>query len=402
MVRSAHSRPIAISTRWAPAGWSVGGSRPARRTRALTSCTAVWPIASTWSIAPRSALGPVPGSGGPLAILSISFASDYYAPSLDHRAIHPRDHSGRVGLGHFDEGVTLLQIDLSDAISRNSAFSSDDAHQISDLHAVARANGHEEARHPGRPSSRARPIRGLRPRGRRLIHFSQSALCPLALQHVKSGGGELSAIEFLEQRLERDDFACGNSARQHGAQLLPHRFLAIVCAPLGPVKIERGESSARQLLEPRDFARCSDDHDLNRLRLGDALQLPRSHGRLIKDHHVRWGVADIATRHGPRLIVVVVTKSSYDASCLCGRGLVASYDHSRGRIEIIQESPQGAGSGAAGDGDVLDDRHLVIGGNLWCLDIRDSHASGAPGVALGQILHHWRQLAGNDDAPGFT
>src|SRR6267378_1975374 len=144
---------------------------------------------------------------------------------------------------------------------------------------------------------------------------------------------------------------------------------------LGPVKIERGESSACQLPEPRDFARCSDDHDLNRLRLGDALQLPRGHWRLIKDHRVRWGVPDIATRHGHRLIVLVVTKSSYDASCLCGRGLVASYDHSRGRIEIIQESPQGAGSGAAGDGDVLDDRHLVIGGNFWRLHIRNSHAS---------------------------
>src|SRR5712691_2930071 len=143
MVRSAHSRPIAISTRWAPAGWSVG-ARPARRTRAVAPCTAVWPIASISSIAPRSAVGPVPGSGGPLPILSISFASDDYAPSLDHRAIHPRDHSSRVGLGHFDEGVTLLQIDLSDAISWNSAFSSDDAHQISNLHAVARANRHEE------------------------------------------------------------------------------------------------------------------------------------------------------------------------------------------------------------------------------------------------------------------
>src|SRR6266446_4422991 len=286
MVRSAHSRAIAISTRWTPAGWPVGRSRATSWTRPVASCTAVWPIASIWSIAPRSAVGPVPGSSGPLAIL-----------------------------------------------------------------------------------------------------------------HVKSGGGELSAIEFLEQGLERDDFTRGNSARQHGAQFLPYRFLSIVCASLGPVKIERGESPARQLPEPRDLARCSEDHDLNRLRLGDALQLPRSHWRLIKDHRVRWNVPHIATRHRHRLIVVVVTKSSHDASSLSGCGLVASYDHSRGRIEIIQESPQGTGSGISGDGDVLDDRHLVIGGNLWRLDIRDAHTSGAAGVALGQIFHHWRQLAGNDDAP---
>jgi len=217
MVRSAHSRAIAISTRWTPAGWSIGRARATRSTRPLASRTTVRPIASVWPIASRSAVGSIPGSRGSLAILSIALAPHDHSPSLDHRAIHSRDHSGRVGLGHFDERVTLLQIDLSDAIAGNSALSGDDAHEISDLDAVARANRHEETRHPRGSSSRARTIDRLWPSGRRLIRLGQSPLSPLALQHVKSSGGELSPVEFPEQRLERDDFARGNSTCQHGA-----------------------------------------------------------------------------------------------------------------------------------------------------------------------------------------
>src|ERR1700674_4864623 len=126
---------------------------------------------------------------------------------------------------------------------------------------------------------------------------------------MKSGGGELSPVEFPKQRLERDDFARWNSARQYGAQLLAHRFLAIVRASLGPVKIEWGKSSARKLPEPRDFPGCCDDDDLNRLRLGDALQLTGGHWRLIKDHRVCGGVSDIAASHRHRLVVLVVAKS---------------------------------------------------------------------------------------------
>ena len=171
MVRSAHSRAIAISTRLAPAGWSIGRSRTRRRTRPVAPRAAVWPIASVRPIASRSAIGPVPGSRGPLTILSIPFAPHDDASTLDHRAVHPRDHSGRVGLGHFYECVTLLQIDLSEAISWNAALSGDDAHEISDLHAIARANCHEETRHPGPTSPRARSISGLRPRRRRLVRL---------------------------------------------------------------------------------------------------------------------------------------------------------------------------------------------------------------------------------------
>src|ERR1700674_365472 len=119
MVRLAHSRAIAISTRWTPAGWSVRRSRATRATRPLASRATIWPIASVWPIASRSAVGSIPGSGGPLAIFSIALAPHDHSPPLDHGAIHTRDHSGRVGLGHFDERVTLLQIDLSNAVSGN-------------------------------------------------------------------------------------------------------------------------------------------------------------------------------------------------------------------------------------------------------------------------------------------
>jgi hypothetical protein len=181
MVRLAHSRAIAISTRWTPAGWSVGRSRTTRSTRPLASRTTVWPIASLWPIASRSAVGSIPGPRSSLPILSIALAPHDYAPSLDHGAIHTRDHSGRVGLGHFDERVTLLQIDLSNAVSGNSALPGDDAHEISDLHSVARPNRHEETRHSSGTSSRSRTISRLWPSGSRLICLGQSPLSPLAL-----------------------------------------------------------------------------------------------------------------------------------------------------------------------------------------------------------------------------
>ena len=251
-------------------------------------------------------------------------------------------------------------------------------------------------------SARALAIRRPRPRGRRLIRIGLASLSPLALQYVKSGGGELSPVEFLEQRLERDDLAGGNSAREHRAQLLAHRFLAIVSASLGPVKIQRGESSARQLPEPGDFARRCHDDDLNRLRLRDAVQLRRGHRRLIENHRVRGGAPDIAPSHGDRLVVFVVAKGSQGARCFSGGGFVARHNQRRRRIEIIEQSPQRTGSGTSSDGDVLDDRHLVIRRYLGRFHIRGPHAPGAPGVALDQILHRRRQLAGDDDATSIA
>ena len=138
--------------------------------------------------------------------------------------------------------MTLTQIDLADVITRDSALSGDRSHEISDFYAIPCSDGHEKPDHSGgrvgTSGSGAFTIsHGSWTRGRRLIRFGLTALRSLAFENVEGRRSELSPIEFLEQRLERDDLACGNSAREHGAQLLPHSFLAIVCTPLGPVKI---------------------------------------------------------------------------------------------------------------------------------------------------------------------
>jgi len=44
--------------------------------------------------------------------------------------------------------MAFAEVDLSNAIARNASLSSYHAHQISDLDAIARTDGHEEARHP--------------------------------------------------------------------------------------------------------------------------------------------------------------------------------------------------------------------------------------------------------------
>jgi hypothetical protein len=100
--------------------------------------------------------------------------------------------------------VALLQVDFSDAISGNSAFAGDDPHDVSGLHAVARPDGHEEARHSSRRTSAgSRPLAFSRPRlcGGGWIRFGRATLCPFALQQKKSGCSELSSVEFPEQRL---------------------------------------------------------------------------------------------------------------------------------------------------------------------------------------------------------
>ncbi len=173
-------------------------------------------------------------------------------------------------------------------------------------------------------------------------------------------------------------------------------------ATLGPVKIQRGESPSRQLSEPGDFARRCNHNDLNRLRLRDAVQLRGRHRRLIENHRVRGGAPDIAPSHGDRLVILVVAKGSKGARCLGGGGFVARDNKRRRRIEIIEQSPQRAGSGTCSDGDKLDDRHLVIRGYLGRFHIRGPHAPGAPGVALDQIFHSRRQLAGDDDATSIA
>jgi hypothetical protein len=144
--------------------------------------------------------------------------------------------------------VALLQVDFSDAIAGNSTLAGDNPHDISDLHSIPRADCHKEPDHSGSGAgSGARPLTigrpGLRSGG--LMRFGLSALGTLAFQYIERGSSKLRPVEFLEQWLERDDLASGESAREDGTQLLAYCFLAIVRAPLGAVEIERGESSAR-------------------------------------------------------------------------------------------------------------------------------------------------------------
>ena len=211
MARSAHSRAIAVSTRWAPApaGWSVGRSWATRRTRPISASprASIRSIAartssigraasraSVRSIAPRttvrtlasraSSIRPILRCAGALSILPIPFAANDYPPAFDHLAVHPGNHGGRVSFRHFDERMALLQIDLSDAVSGNSAFAGDDPHDISGLHPVARADRHEEASHSCRRTgagSRTLAFSGPRLCGGRWIRFGRASLCPLAL-----------------------------------------------------------------------------------------------------------------------------------------------------------------------------------------------------------------------------
>jgi hypothetical protein len=81
--------------------------------------------------------------------------------------------------------VALLQIDLSDAISWNPALSSDDAHEISHLHPVARPDRHEESDHPagGGAATSARALAFSRSwfGGRRLVRIGLTSLGALTL-----------------------------------------------------------------------------------------------------------------------------------------------------------------------------------------------------------------------------
>jgi hypothetical protein len=169
---------------------SIAASRNSVRS---TSCTAIRPASSAairsasrpaiWALTTRAR--PLLRSTGSLAFLAIPFTANDNAPSLDHRAVDARDHAGRVGFSDFDEGVALLQIDLSDFISGNSAFSGDHAHEIADLYSVARADRHEQARHPSRRTSagsRSLAFSGSRLCGGRRISFGRTPLRPLALQ----------------------------------------------------------------------------------------------------------------------------------------------------------------------------------------------------------------------------
>jgi hypothetical protein len=186
MVRSVRSRAVAIFA-GCSATRSVGWSAAARRSATPASRRA--------SISARSAIRTLASrSSGALPLLTIPLCPHNDTPSADHRTVNACDHTRSVCLRDFHQGVALAQIDLSDPISWNSAFTCDHAHEIADLHAVARTHGHEEARHsPGRPA-RALSVRRPRPSGRGLISLRHATLRSFALQKLQSSGRELSSV----------------------------------------------------------------------------------------------------------------------------------------------------------------------------------------------------------------
>jgi hypothetical protein len=151
--------------------------------------------------------------------------------------------------------MALAQVDFANVVARNSAFAGDQAHQIADLHTIARSDSHEKARHPARCGLGTIAIGRSRPRDWRSVLGCRAPLGALALEQVKSGSGELRRVELFEQRLEGDDLAWRNAAVEHRPQLLPYRCLAIMRATLGPSEIERSEPSAGQLSEPGNLSR---------------------------------------------------------------------------------------------------------------------------------------------------
>src|SRR5213079_1734551 len=107
MVRSGRSRAVAISA-GSSAARSVAWSA-ARRAGPSTRWSTAVARSSIRAITPRA--------GRALTVFLVAFATDDNATTANHLPIHARDHARRVCLGHFDQGVTLPQVDLADAIS---------------------------------------------------------------------------------------------------------------------------------------------------------------------------------------------------------------------------------------------------------------------------------------------
>lgn len=177
---------------------------------------------------------------------------------------------------------------------------------------------------------------------------------------MQSSSGELRSVELGEKWLERDYLARRHAPRQYRTQLLSDCFLTIVGSPFGTVKIERSEPPARELSEPGNFTRRSQGNNLNGFRLGHPLELRGAHRRLVKDHRVRGDVPDFAASHVDRLVIVVVTERSQNASGFSSGRRVARHNNSRWGIQIIEQFPQSAAACAAGHSHVLDYRQLVI------------------------------------------
>jgi hypothetical protein len=78
--------------------------------------------------------------------------------------------------------MALAQIDLANVIACNSAFARDRAHEIADLHTVARSDGHEKTRHPARYALGPITIRRSCARDRGSVFRRGAPLGTLALE----------------------------------------------------------------------------------------------------------------------------------------------------------------------------------------------------------------------------
>ena len=346
----------------------------------------------------RSALRAIAsGAGRALSVLLVALTAHHHPTAADHRAVDSRDDAGRIGFGDLDQSMALAQVDLSDVIAGNSSFAGDRAHQIADLHTITRSDSHEETRHPARCRLGSIAIRRPRPRDWWSVLGCRAPLGSLALQQVKRGGSELRGVELLEQRLERDDLARRNTARQHRPQLLSHRFLAVMGAALGPAEIERREPSTRQLPEPGDLSGSRQYHDLNRLCLGNPLELRGRHRRLVKNHRVR-GSPEIGLRYANVRVVIVIAERAQSLLRALGGCSVACHDYGRGRVQVVEQSSERGGPGAGANRDVPDDWKLVVLRHLRRFDLGGAYPPGAAGISLDQVVHSGSDFARDDDA----
>src|SRR4051812_2817955 len=315
MVRSARSRPVAISTGWGSAArpvrpaaaGSIGSS--ARRSPAIAKFSAVRTI-SAWPVASGTIVAWPVASGSVLA-----------------RAVATR---------------ALVAASLAKGLAR------------------------------------------LRRRSR--ISLGCASLRPLALEQSERRGSQLRGVEFTEQRLERNHFAWRNALRQNGAQLFTDSLIAVTRASFRTVEVERSQSSTGQFSQPWNLTGRGERHDLDRLHRGDALQLRGGYRWLIKNHSVSSGVTQLSTSDVDGLVVPMVAKGAQSLRGLGCRRLVARDDDRRRRIEIVEQFPEGAGTGAPRNCHVPDQRHLVIRRHLRRLGFGRANSTRPAGVALEKIL----------------
>jgi hypothetical protein len=139
MVRSAHSRPVAISTGRTSTGGSTAGGCVSRPTARCAAAIPRWTISFT-----GAAIRPLASwSGRALSIFLVALGAHHHSAAANHRTVDSLDHARSIGLGYFNQRMAFAEVDLSDVIARNAALSGNDAHQVADFDAIAGADGHE-------------------------------------------------------------------------------------------------------------------------------------------------------------------------------------------------------------------------------------------------------------------